>query len=117
MSAVLALLRQHRPYFIDLFSGYRGPVTSPVTGLSAGLPLALLPPAPLARRACQPIGGRRLRGVRGVLFAKRQLPLQIGDLLFFLSDSPLVLRDSFRLLGELAAQLANLAAQALVFVK
>ena len=115
VSAVLALLRQHRSNLIDFSGSYQGAVRSSMAGLSTHFPLALLPPAPFARRTCQSIGGRRLGGICGVLFAQRQLALQIGNLVLFFADSPLVLCDSLRLLGQLLAQRLDLAAQALVF--
>jgi hypothetical protein len=97
MPAVLALLWQDRPNLVDSFGGHLGPMRS----VSAHFPSALPAPAPLARRACQSIGGRRLGGVGGVLFAQRQLALQICDL-------PLGIRDLLLLLGHLFGQLANL---------
>ena len=103
MPAVLALLWQHWPKLINSFSGLPWPMGSAMAGLSAHLPLALLAPAPFARRTGQSIGGRRFGGVRGVLLTKRQLPLQIGDLLFPFNQSPLVLGDQLRLPGQLLA--------------
>ena len=97
VSAVLALLRQHRSNLIDSFGGDPRAVRSVMAGLSAHFPLTLLPPAPFARCARQSIGGWRLGRVRGVLFAKRQLAFQIHDPLFFF-------RDSLRVLGQLLAQ-------------
>ena len=107
MPAVPALLRRDGPNFVDSFRGNQRPMRSAMAGLPAGLPAALLSPAPLARLACQSIGGGRFGGVRGVLLAQRQLPLQIRDLL-------LLLRDLFRLLGKLPTQLLHFAEQTFV---
>lgn len=58
-------------------------------------------PAPLSWFACQSIGGTRLGGIGGVLFAQRQLPFQIRDLLFGVRDLPLLLGDLFGLTTDL----------------
>ena len=59
---------------------------STVAGLSTGLPPALLAAPSLTWRPCQSIGRRGFGGVRGVLFAERQLALQIRDLLLSVRD-------------------------------
>ena len=86
MSAVLALLWQDRPNLVDFSGGHQGPMRSAMAGLSAHLPPALPSPPAHTWFACQSIGGRGLRGARGVLFAQRQLPLQICDLLLGIRD-------------------------------
>jgi hypothetical protein len=108
MPAVLALLWQDRPNLGDSFDGHQGPMRSAMAGLSTRLPSALLSPAPLARVACQSIGRRRLGRVRGVLFAQRQLPLQIRDLLRGICDLLRAIRDLFLLLGDLLGLAADL---------
>ena len=97
LAAMLALLRQQGPHLVGSFGWYQRPMRSAMAGLSTRLPPALLPPAPLAPLACQSIGGRWLGRVRGVLFAQRQLPLQVGNLLLGIRDLLLLLRD---LLGQ-----------------
>jgi len=108
MPAVLTLLRQDKPNLIDSVSGRQWPMRAPMTGLSTHLPPAFLQPAPLSRFTCQPIGGRWLGGVRGVLFAQRQLPLQMGDLLLSIRDLLLGIRDLLLLLGNLFGLTADL---------
>jgi hypothetical protein len=76
--------------------------------LPTHLPPALLAPAPLSRFTCQSIGGRRFGGIRGVLFAQRQLPLQVGDLLFGVGDLPLLLGDLLIPFGYLLTEFLNL---------
>jgi hypothetical protein len=68
----------------------------------------------LAGLACQSVGGRRFGRVRGVLFAPRQLPLQIRDLLLGVRDLLLFLGDLLRLLRELSPQMLHFAAQTFV---
>src|SRR5271157_3329570 len=111
LAAMRALLWQQGPNLVDSFGGHQRPMRSAMAGLSPRLPPALLPPAPLARRACQSIGGRWLGRVRGVLFAQRQLTLQVDDLLLSIRDLPLLLRDLLGqpvdlliLIGQLPAQ-------------
>ncbi len=107
MPAVLALLRQDQPNVVDSFGGYQRPMRSAMAGLSTRLPPAFLSPAPLARLACQSVGGRWLGGVRGVLFAQRQLPLQICDLLLGIRDLLLLLGDLFGFAADLLTLSAN----------
>src|SRR5712692_850460 len=114
MPAVPALFRQDGPNLVDSFGGNQGPIRSAMAGLPARLPSALLAPAPLARLASQSIGGWRLGGVGGVLFAPRQLPLQIRDLLLGVRDLLLGVGDLLLFLGDLPAQLLHCAAQTLV---
>ena len=66
---------------------------STVAGLSTGLPPALLAAPSLTWLPCQSIGRRGFGGVRGVLFAERQLALQIRDLLLSVRDFLLSVRD------------------------
>jgi hypothetical protein len=101
MSAVLALLRQYRLDLVDSFDWHQGPMRSAMAGLSARLPPALLSPTPLARLTGQSIGGRWLGGVCGVLFAQRQLALQIRDVLLGIRDLLLLLGDLFGLAADL----------------
>src|SRR6266851_2466282 len=107
MPAVLTLLRQDKPNLIDFVSRRQWPMRAPMTGLSTHLPPAFLQPAPLSRFTCQPIGGRWLGGVRGVLFAQRQLPLQIRDLLLGIRDLLLLLGDLFGFAADLLTLSAN----------
>ena len=74
---------------------------SAMAGLSARLPPALLSPATLARLPCQSIGGWRLGGIGGVLFAQRQLALQIRDLSFRVRDLLLGIGDLLPLVSNL----------------
>jgi hypothetical protein len=106
-----ALRRQDGPNLVDSFGRRQGPMRSAMAGLSTGLPPAFLPPTSPARFACQPIGGRRLRGVRGVLFSQRQLPIQIRDLLLGICDLLLLLGDLFALAANLLILLGQLPAQ------
>jgi hypothetical protein len=108
MAAVLALLRQDGPHLIHSLGGRQWAMRSAMAGLSTHLPPALLAPAPLSRFACQSIGGRRFGGIRGVLLAQRQLPLQVGDLLFGVGD----LLIPF---GYLTAEFFKLSLQPLIF--
>src|SRR5438552_9206006 len=101
MSAMLALFRQDGPNLVDFFRWHQGPMRSAMAGLSAYLSPALFLPAPLSWFACQSIGGRRLGRIGGVLFAQRQLPLQICDLLFRVCDLLLLPGDLFGLTADL----------------
>ena len=70
-----------------------------VTGLATGLSPALVRAATRPPPAGQPIGGRRLGGVRRVALAQRRLPLPIRDLVVAF--------------GCFAAEILNLAPQPL----
>src|SRR5438105_11713195 len=84
MTAVLALFRQDGPNLVDLGEGRQGPIRPAMAGSSAHLSPALLAPAALPRLTGQSVGGRRLRRVRRVLLAQRQLTPQICDLLLLI---------------------------------
>ena len=72
---------------MDLVDGHQQPmVARRVSGLPARPSPALLPAASLSLLPGQPVGGGWLGGVGGVLPARRQLPLQIGNLLLLLSQ-------------------------------
>jgi hypothetical protein len=83
-----------------------------VAGLPAWFAPALLPrratPALCARQA---IGGRRLGRVGRILFARRQLPFQIGDLLFGVGDLPIPFRYLLTKFLNLTLLLLDLPAQ------
>jgi hypothetical protein len=76
--------------------------------LPTHLPPALLTPAPLSRFASQSIGGRWFGGIRGVLCAQRQLPFQVGDLLFGVGDLPLLVGDLLIPFGYLLTEFLDL---------
>src|SRR5438874_8536080 len=69
--------------------------------LSSRLPPAFLAPAPLSGFTGQSIGRRRFGRVCRVLFAQRQLALQIRDLLLGIRDLLLGIRDLPLLFGDL----------------
>jgi hypothetical protein len=108
MTAVLALVRQDGPNLVDFGDGYQGPMRSAMAGLSTGLPPAFLAPATLSRFPGQSIGGRRFGRVRRVLFAKRQLSLQLHDLLLGIGDLLLAI-------GYFTAEFFVLSPQTLIF--
>lgn len=121
MAALPALKRQHRPNFIDSVGRREWTMGSAVAWLTTGFPLALLSPTPFPRLARKTIGGRGFGGRGGILKPHRQLPLQIGDLLFSFRDlffgfgDPLLfLGELLRLLAELFPQLLHLTTQSLV---
>jgi hypothetical protein len=93
MTAALALVRQDRPHLVDLGDRDQGALRAGMAGLSTYLPPALLPSAPGSCFASQPVGGWRLGRVGGVLFAERQLPLEIGDLPLPVTDPLLLFTD------------------------
>jgi len=70
--------------------------------LAPGLPAALLPTAPLAGLARQPIGRGWFRRRRRVVVAQGELPFQLRDL-------AIALRDFFAELLNLALQLLDFA--------
>src|SRR6266849_3048002 len=84
-----------------LGGGNQSPMMPRVSGLGAGFApaLALSPSRPLV--AGESVGGRWFRGIGRILFPQRQLPLQIGDLLFSVGD--LLLR-----VGNLLLRVRNL---------
>ena len=108
MTAVLALLRQDRPYLVDLGDRDQGPMRAGMAGLSTHLPPALLPSAPWSCCASQPVGGWRLGRVGGVLLAERQLPLEIGDLPLLVTDPLLLFTDLPLLFSDLLGLATNL---------
>ena len=81
---------------------------SPVTWLSAGFPLALLPAASRALRTRQSVGGWGLGTGRGILPLHRQLPFQIRDLLLGIRDLLLGLGGTLPLPSQLLGLLAEL---------
>ena len=113
MPALEALRRQHEPDLIDSIGGSERPMRSAMTGLAAYFALAFLSPAPLAGFAGEAIGGRGLGGSSGILPAKCQLPLQIGDLLFGVGDLLVFLDDLLVFLSELLGLLVELLPQLL----
>src|SRR5213592_1483206 len=111
MTAVLALFRQDGPNLVDLGEGRQGPMRPAMAGLSAHLSPALLAPAALTRLTGQSVGGRRLRRVRRVLLAQRQLTLQIRDLLLGIRDLLLLIGYLIGLLADLLFPVSQLAAK------
>ena len=106
---MLALHRQYRTHFLDLFGRSQRAVMAGMTFLTAHFALALLAPPALPRLPSHSIGGRRLGRVGGILLARRQLPLQIGDLLFGVGDLPLGVGDLPFVLGYLPAEVLVLS--------
>jgi|ERR1017187_3476582 hypothetical protein len=104
MPAVLALFGQDGPSLVNAFGGHHGSMGSAMAGLSTRLPPTLISPASRAWLTGQSIGGWRLGGVRGVLFAKRQLALQIRDLLSGIGDLLLGVGDLPFTFGYLTAE-------------
>ena len=72
-----------------------------VTFLPTRFAFALFPPPALPRLPGQSAGGRRFGRVGGILLARRQLPLQIGDPLFSVGDLPIPI-------GNLLTEFLNL---------
>jgi len=114
LTTVLALCGENGPNLVDSFGGDQGPMRPAMTGLSTRLSSALLASAPGTRFACQSIGGRRFRGVRGVLFPYRQLALQLRDLLLGVRDLLLGVGDLLIPLGYLTQQFLKLSLQPLI---
>jgi hypothetical protein len=114
LATMLAFQRQHRTHFLDLFRRSQGAVMAGMTLLPAHFALALLAPPALPRIPRQSIGGRRLGRVGGILLARRQLPLQIGDLLFGVRDLLFGVRDLSFSLGDLPFALGYFPAESLV---
>ena len=109
LATMLACHRQYRTHFLDLFWRSQRAVMTGMTFLPAHFALALLAPPALSRLPGQAIGGRRLGRVGGILLARRQLPLQIGDLLFGVGDLPLGVGDLPFVLGYLPAEVLVLS--------
>jgi len=109
LATMLALHRQYRTHFLDLFGRSQRAVMAGMTFLTAHFALALLAPPALPRLPSHSIGGRRLGRVGGILLARRQLPLQIGDLLFGVGDLPLGVGDLPFVLGYLPAEVLVLS--------
>src|ERR1035438_2551761 len=63
---------------------------------------------PAALCARQAVGGGRLGGIGGVLLARRQLPFQIGNLLFCIGELLLGVGDLLIPLGHLLTKFFNL---------
>src|SRR5438067_4245006 len=82
--------------------------------LSSRLPPAFLAPAPLSGFTGQSIGRRRFGRVCRVLFAQRQLALQIRDLLLGIRDLPLLFGDLFGLTVDLLFPFSQLSAKPFV---
>jgi len=87
LATMLAFHRQHRAHFLNLFWRSQGTVMAGMALLSTRFALALFSPPALSRTPCQSIGGWWLGRVGGILLARCQLPLQIGDLLFGIGDA------------------------------
>src|SRR5216683_4071656 len=96
-----ALAGQQHLNGTHLGGGNQSPMMPRVSGLGAGFApaLALSTTRPLV--AGESVGGRWFRGIGRILFPQRQLPLQIGDLLFSVGD--LLLR-----VGNLLLRVRNL---------
>src|SRR6267154_5600612 len=86
LTTVLAFHRQHRSHFLNLLYRSHGAVMAGMALLSTRFALALFSPPALSRTPRQPIGGWWFGRVGGILLARCQLPLQIGDLLFGVGD-------------------------------
>src|SRR5260370_10014590 len=84
-----------------LSRGKQSPMMPCVSGLGARLAPAFALSATRSLLAGQPVGGRRLGGVGRVLFAQRQLPLQIGNLFLGVGDLFLGVSNLLLLFGEL----------------
>jgi len=110
VAAVLALFRQNGPNLVHFGAGHQRPMGPAMARLSSRLPSAFLAPAPLSRFTGQSIGGRRFGRVRGVLFALRQLALQVRNLLLGVRDLALLFGDLFGLSVELLFPVRQLPA-------
>lgn len=116
VAAMAAVLRQDGVDFIDSLRGRLGPMVAGVARLAAGLLPTRLSPGcapPGAGVSGQPIRRGRLGGVARVLLAGRQLPLQLGDLLFLVADLLVFLGDLLGALPGLFAELFILPPQPL----
>ena len=111
---MLALFRQDGHNLIDFGDGYQGPMRSAMAGLAAHFPSALAAPAALTRFTGQSIRGGRFGRVRGVLFAQRQLPLQIRDLLLRIGDLFLLFGNLIGLSADLLIPLRSFTTEPFV---
>jgi hypothetical protein len=101
LATMLALHRQHRVHFLNLFWRSQGAVMAGMALLPTRLALALFSPPALPRLPRQSIGGRWFGRVSGILLARCQLPLQIRDLFFGIGDLFLGIRDLLLGIGDL----------------
>src|SRR5215813_8042746 len=109
MTAVPALFRQHGPNFVHFIGGHQRPMRSTMAGLAPCRPPTLLTSASLARFASESIGGGRLRRVRRILSAQRQLTLQVGNLLFGVGNLLFGLSDLLISFGYLPPEFLQFA--------
>src|SRR5216683_7112635 len=103
-----ALAGQQHLNGTHLGGGNQSPMMPRVSGLGAGFApaLALSTTRPLV--AGESVGGRWFRGIGRILFPQRQLPLQIGDLLFSVGDLLFSVGDLLLRVGNLLLRVRNL---------